>query len=56
MRQQGRREEEDVRLLVEGEGELTLGWPGGEVKVMRKKIQIAFLPLMALRNESPKKF
>ena len=36
--------------------ECTLGWPGGEVKVTRKKYKIVFLPLMALGNESPKEF
>ena len=34
----------------------TVGWPGGEVKVTRKKNKIVFLPLMALGNESPKEF
>jgi len=33
-----------------------LGWLGGEVKVTNKKVQIIFLPLMVLGNESPKKF
>ena len=36
--------------------DLLLGWPGGEVKVTRKKNKIVFLPLMALGNESPKEF
>ena len=35
---------------------LTLGWPGGEVEVTKKRIQIIFLPLMVLGNESPKEF
>ena len=35
----------------------TLGWPGGEVKVTKKKeVQMIFLPLMVLGNESPKEF
>ena len=33
-----------------------LGWPGGEVKVTKKKVQMIFLPLMVLGNESPKEF
>ena len=33
-----------------------LGWPGGEVEVTKKKIQIIFLPLMVQGNESPKEF
>ena len=33
-----------------------VGWPGGEVKVTRKKNKIVFVPLMALGNESPKEF
>ena len=34
----------------------TLGWLGGEVKVTKKKVQMIFLPLMVLGNESPKEF
>ena len=33
-----------------------LGWLGGEVKVTKKKVQMIFLPLMVLGNESPKEF
>ena len=38
------------------EGEPPLGWPGGEDEVTKKKIQIIFLPLMVLGNESQKEF
>ena len=33
-----------------------LGWPGGEVKVTKKKVQNIFLPLMVQGNEYPKEF
>ena len=33
-----------------------LGWPGGEVDVTKKRVQIILLPLMVLGNESPKEF
>ena len=43
-------------LLLVGCVGPTLGWPGGEVEVTKKKIQIIFLPLMVLGNESQKEF
>ena len=45
-----------IKIPQNVELDLPLGWPGGEVKVTRKKNKIVFLPLMALGNESPKEF
>ena len=42
--------------MVDVSPPLLIGRLGGEVKVTEKKMQIIFIPLMTLGNESPKEF